>query len=56
MKKITVLGLLSKYEKWVDKGEIQFLGRKTEGRKIVLNIVRELISDFKKAEIGRAHV
>lgn len=49
MEKITVLGLLSKYEKWVDKGEIQFLGRETEGRKIVLHIVRELISDFKKA-------
>lgn len=49
MEKITILGLLLKYEKWLDKGEIQFLGKETEGRKIVLNMVRELISDFKKA-------
>lgn len=49
MEKITILGLLLKYEKWLDKGEIQFLGKETEGRKIVLNILRELISDFKKA-------
>ncbi len=49
MQKITILGLLLKYEKWLDNGDIQFLGKGTEGRKIVLNIVKDLISDFKKA-------
>ncbi len=49
MEKITILGLLLKYEKWLDKGEIQFLGKGTEGRKIVLSMVKDLISDFKKA-------
>ena len=53
MEKITILGLLLKYEKWLNNGEIQFLGKGTEGRKIVLNIVKDLISDFKKASEKR---
>jgi len=48
MEKITVYGLLQKFEIWVKKGEIQFL-KKEEDRKEVLNLLKELLSIFSEA-------
>ncbi len=50
MEKITVLGLLRKYERWVKNGEIQFLRKGSAEQKSILALVRELISDFQAAE------
>ncbi len=49
MEKITILGLLIKYQAYVSKGEIQFLRKGSEGQKIILGLVESLILDFKKA-------
>lgn len=48
MEKITVYGLLKKFEAWVKKGEIQFL-KKEEDRKEVLDLLKELLSIFSEA-------
>jgi len=50
MEKITVLGLLRKYEQWVRNGEIQFIRKGSAEQKFILILVRELISDFQAAE------
>jgi len=49
VEKITILGLLRKYEEWVKKGQIQFLEKGSEKQKNILNLVNKLISDFKSA-------
>ncbi len=48
MEKITVYGLLKKFEVWVKKGEIQFL-KSEEDRKEVLGLLKELLSIFSEA-------
>lgn len=48
MEKITVYGLLKKFEGWVKKGEIQFL-KKEEDLNEVLHFVKELLSEFEAA-------
>lgn len=48
MEKITVYGLLKKFEVWVKKGEIQFLN-KEEDHNEVLDLVKELLSEFEDA-------
>lgn len=48
MEKITVYGLLNKFEVWVKKGEIQFL-KKEDDRKEVLYLLRELLATFSDA-------
>ncbi len=49
MEKITVLELLKKYEKWVEKGEIQFLEKDSERQRIVLGLVKGLREVFQCA-------
>ncbi len=49
MEKITVLQLLKKYEKWVEKGEIQFLQKNSKKQKTVLGFVKGLRQDFQVA-------
>ncbi len=49
MEKLKILNLLIKYETWVKKGEIQFLKNKPKEQKKVLELVNDLISDFRGA-------
>ena len=49
MEKLNVLGLLKKYQGWVDKGEIQFLKKGSSEQKNILKLLKEIISDFTEA-------
>jgi len=49
MEKLKILDLLIKYEKWVKRGEIQFLKTNSKGQKKILGLVNDLISDVKEA-------
>ena len=49
MKTISILNLLINYEKWVKKGQIQFLKNNQKAEKKVLELVNDLISDFREA-------
>ena len=49
MTNLNVLGLLGKYQTWVDRGEIQFLNKGSPQQKTVLKLLRDIISDFAKA-------
>lgn len=49
MEKITVLSLLNKYEGWVKKGAIQFLPKGSESQEAILQLLGDLIPDFRTA-------
>ena len=49
MKKLSVLGLLGKYQNWVKKGEIHFLKKGTAQQRVILKLLKDIISDFTKA-------
>lgn len=49
MENLTVLSLLKNYDGWVSKGEIKFLEKGSKDQKNVLDILKELITDFQTA-------
>jgi len=49
MDKLNVLGLLRKYQRWVDKGEIQFLKKGSAEQKNILELLKGIISDIAQA-------
>ncbi len=50
MAKLTVLSLLTNYEKSVSNGDVQFLKKDSDDQKHILNLLNDIIEDFKDEE------
>jgi len=49
MENLNVLSLLKKYQGWVDKDQIQFLKKGSSEQKDILELLKDIISDFTRA-------